>query len=75
MVRTATGAGLARAREAREKKRRLADSDFEPIGNPSLEERASRAKIEAEHVEHGKPNSIETCGHVFCLNSGYKLSG
>ena len=42
-----------------------ARADFEPIGNPSLEERASRAKIEAEPVEHGKPNSIETCGHVF----------
>ena len=41
-----------------------ARADFEPIGNPSLEERASRAKMEAEHVEHVKPNSIETCGHI-----------
>ena len=42
----------------REEKRRKLDSpDFEPIGNPSLEERASRAKIEGEHVEHVEPSS------------------
>ena len=75
MVRTATDAALVRVREEREKRRKHESPDFELIGNPSLEERASRAKIEAKHVEHGKPSSIETRGHVFvgCLNTKIKM--
>ena len=57
MDRTATYAALVRVREEREKRRKLESPDFEPIGNPSLEERASRAKMEGEHVEHVEPSS------------------
>ena len=58
LARTATDAALVRVREMREEKRRTLDSpDFEHSGNPSLEERASRANMEAEHVEHVKPSS------------------
>ena len=31
--------------------------DFELIGNPSLEARASRTEMEGEHVEHVEPSS------------------
>ena len=51
MARTATDAALV------EIKRRKLEGNVEPIGNPSLEERASRAKIEGEHVEHVEPSS------------------
>ena len=57
MARTATDAALVRVREEREKRRQLESPDFEPIGNQSLEERASMAKMEGEHVEHVKPSS------------------
>ena len=57
MARTATDAALVRVREEREKRRKLESPDFEPIGNPSLEERASRANMEGGNVEHVEPSS------------------
>ena len=50
MARTATDAALVRVGEERQKRRKLGSPDFEPIGNPSLEERASRAKMDVEYV-------------------------